>query len=576
MMSGMTLLRDSLQDFELKDNTLSREVKDSDADRIQLEIGDSKRPTEALPQAKVMRWNNEVNLSVRRVMDMRGVTSRTEGEHVVFDSAKEEVHIYEKPDIAEDGGLEIEIHLKEKPTTNRFDFTIQTKGLNFYYQPALTKEEMGGSNDSFFHDEILHEILKLNPKRVLDTGAGAGWLVDLLVANGIDAVGVDVVDTDNERVQKIDVSKGLPFRDDEFDLVVGVGFLKHIKPEDVGFVVSEIKRVSKQGLFFIGKGLDLPKGATKDIYYDNVDFWSKAFDDSAYSFQKVVHKSVEQPENVIGSYAVYHATKKNNCVGGKEYKTGKFCHIYRPHITDADGNETWGELEIDEEAGILTVVVPESFLDNAVYPVVVDPTFGYTTAGGSNAQLFSTSYGSITRYIRGSYFNLTENGNVSKLTARINYWDTDDRYTAAIYTKTSGDDVFVVKTSEVSGEAGTDKWYDLAITDGESLLSGDYWLVVWGNRTSVGNGQSANFRFDTSGSSIGGVRTESGYSTFPDPWAPTAESRQYSIYATYTESSDGPTKIKISGTFEPVTTNIKLSGTFVEKTMKVKVGGSFV
>ena len=40
-----------------------------------------------------------------------------------------------------------------------------------------------------------------------------------------------------------------------------------------------------------------------------------------------------RPDNVVGSYAVYW-NKKNN-----RYKTGKFCHIYRPKIIDADRKE---------------------------------------------------------------------------------------------------------------------------------------------------------------------------------------------------------------------------------------------
>jgi hypothetical protein len=428
MMFGMTLLRDRLQDFELKDNTLSREVKNSDADRIQLEIGDSKRPTEALPQAKVMRWDNEVNLSVRRVMDMRGVTSRTEGEHVVFDSAKEEVHIYEKPDIAEDGGLEIEIHLKEKPDTNRFDFTIQTKGLNFYYQAPLTKEE--------------------------------------------------------------------------------------------------------------------------------------------------IEQGVERPENVEGSYAVYHATKRDNRVGGKEYKAGKFCHIYRPHITDADGNETWGELELDEEAGVLTVVVPQGFLDKASYPVVVDPTFGYTTAGGSNDwyALYRTQFGSITRYITGGYYEATESGTVTKITARIAPWDTNDRVSGAIYKES--DNSLVGEFDEITPPSSFN-WNDLT-ADGEiNITAQDYWLLLWGNREgSIDHNEGCALQYDSTGD--GGTRTDSNYATWPDPITLTSQNRKYSIYATYTEASASKTNVKISGTFEPVTTNIKLSGTFVEKTMKVKVGGTFV
>lgn len=97
-----------------------------------------------------------------------------------------------------------------------------------------------------------------------------------------------------------------------------------------------------------------------------------------------IEQGAERPENVVGSYAVYHKEKGGmNRSDGKEYKTGKAFHIYRPKCKDANGNETWGELNIDTNSGILTVTVDNDWLDSAVYPVIIDPTFGYTGVGGS-------------------------------------------------------------------------------------------------------------------------------------------------------------------------------------------------
>ncbi|MGV9141445.1 MAG: hypothetical protein ACOC1X_00745, partial [Promethearchaeota archaeon] len=85
-----------------------------------------------------------------------------------------------------------------------------------------------------------------------------------------------------------------------------------------------------------------------------------------------------RPENVVGSYAVYHKSKKDN-----EYKTGKLFHIYRPLIIDANNDTVYGNLSYKN--GQLTVTTPKDFLNNAEYPVRVDPTFGYDTSGGSSA-----------------------------------------------------------------------------------------------------------------------------------------------------------------------------------------------
>src|SRR3990167_7273075 len=84
-----------------------------------------------------------------------------------------------------------------------------------------------------------------------------------------------------------------------------------------------------------------------------------------------------RPDNVVGSYAVYW-NKKNN-----QYQTGKFCHIYRPHVIDAIGNSIWGELFIDTTTKVMTITVDSVWLSKSVYPVTIDPTIGYNVAGAS-------------------------------------------------------------------------------------------------------------------------------------------------------------------------------------------------
>lgn len=225
------------QRFRIENNALKRDVKENPKDRITVEIGDSKQP-DFKPQAKIMRWDNEVNFSLR-AEEHPEAEIKTEGRKIRYVTPEYEIHTYELDpgDIGEDGGLEFEWVLPQKPSSNVLRATIQTKELNFFYQPALTQEE-------------------------IDEGA-------------------------------------------------------------------------------------------------------------------------ERPENVVGSYAVYHKTKGGmNRADGMEYKVGKAFHIYRPFAHDANGNGVWCDLQIDEEKEELTVTVPQEFLDDAVYPVVVDPTFGYTSGGG--------------------------------------------------------------------------------------------------------------------------------------------------------------------------------------------------
>jgi hypothetical protein len=90
---------------------------------------------------------------------------------------------------------------------------------------------------------------------------------------------------------------------------------------------------------------------------------------------------------LAGSYAVY----KKDTVNTRRYSmgTGKLCHIHRPKILDARGREIWGAITIHQ--GIMTISIPEAWLSEAAYPVVVDPVIGCTTAGAQYSKYFMTA-----------------------------------------------------------------------------------------------------------------------------------------------------------------------------------------
>ena len=99
----------------------------------------------------------------------------------------------------------------------------------------------------------------------------------------------------------------------------------------------------------------------------------------------------EGPDSIKGSYAVYHSGKRDNrkyTDGSVEaYGTGKAFHIYRPKAFDSNNDTVWCELSVSGDS--LYVAVSQEWLRQAAYPVVIDPTFGYTTAGGYNAKNFN-------------------------------------------------------------------------------------------------------------------------------------------------------------------------------------------
>lgn len=239
-------------------------------------------------------------------------------------------------------------------------------------------------------------------------------------------------------------------------------------------------------------------------------------------------EGAERPENVIGSYAVYTSEQKTNYVGGKEYKAGKVGHIYRPKIVDADGVEVWGQLRIDIENGILSVEIPQDFLDKASYPVIVDPTFGYDSAGSS----YNTS-----EYGRALYAQAGGDGTITSVSYYVNIASGTYTSGAAIYSGSdsnlSGNTLLQAGNNNVTVDT-TAAWYSdtlsLGITNGTY-----YFLAHWGN--------AARRQYYDSTTRIAYYLTRSA-SNFPN-WLTTADAistaNDPSIYATYTASGGGGT-----------------------------------
>ena len=97
---------------------------------------------------------------------------------------------------------------------------------------------------------------------------------------------------------------------------------------------------------------------------------------------------MSRPESVVGSYAVYYSKSGDySAMGGKTYKSGKAFHIYRPELIDDAGNKIYADINI--ENGYLTINFSniQDWLSGAKYPVVIDPTFGYTDVGLSTTAM---------------------------------------------------------------------------------------------------------------------------------------------------------------------------------------------
>jgi len=308
---------------------------------------------------------------------------------------------------------------------------------------------------------------------------------------------------------------------------------------EYGALEWEIKVYRKEVFTVLGNNLTFPF-FLKDLkaYYQPALFqeygFSKPFSNSTFSVNAThVMRLINgtwmieayRPENVVGSYAIYHAYKMNN-----EYKTGKAFHIYRPKIIDAEGNEAWCNLNITNR--LLKIEISKDFLDNAVYPVTIDPTFGYETAGATSQE--------VAKDYRGSWFTCPEDGTANSLTVYIRQ-DTSGgsvNVKTAIYDKS---DDSLVRSSEEIAITSTDYYWEtfnLLTPNPDLTANKDYWLVVWGD---VGNGLEFPYIKYDSATSKGADETSTDYtdgegdSLWENPWTGySVVDKKYSIYCTYT------------------------------------------
>jgi len=248
---------------------------------------------------------------------------------------------------------------------------------------------------------------------------------------------------------------------------------------------------------------------------------------------------VFRPPEVVGSYAVYHATRTNihrSKEDAEKYKAGKAFHIYRPKITDSAGNEAWCDLHIDEAKGSLTITIPQDFLDKAVYPVTIDPTFGYTTVGGSSLAI---------NKLGTTKFDCPESGTAESMSFYWSIYDTGKKARMGIYDDDGGSPSYpssLVASTELqsSNTEGSPHWETLNFTEGPSLSAQTYWLAFQADWGSI--------RYDTgdANQTVHGWISQDEQLTMPDPYPSGHDYYDYkcSIYCTYTAEA-GATQITI-------------------------------
>lgn len=238
---------------------------------------------------------------------------------------------------------------------------------------------------------------------------------------------------------------------------------------------------------------------------------------------KDIGEGAQQPENVTGSYAVYYKAHANHVEGQTNYATGKAYHIFRPLVTDAKGQSTWADLSYLN--AVLSVTVPQSFLDNATYPVTIDPTFGNTSIGGTS------STASTFDDIEGTHaVNPGASGTLSTVSYYLSKTIGNTDTQGGVYDSSPN---LVQHGNTVTVTNASAQWWDS--TGLSSAITAQNYYVAFFCDCSAGN---VNYFYDTVGAATRVSYNGGTYPTWTTPGVPTGSSgRKISIYATYTSAS---------------------------------------
>lgn len=181
-----------------------------------------------------------------------------------------------------------------------------------------------------------------------------------------------------------------------------------------------------------------------------------------------------RPVWVNNSFAFYGRGLQGDyrLCGGPNFGAGKIGHLHRSWAMDATGRRAWCHQTI--EGGVLSIDVPWAFLNTAIYPVMVDPTFGYTTAGGSddNESSYCILFKATSTPSAGTLDSITVRGRQRTTTAGV------QKQNPALYTDNAGAPDARLAFVNTGGTAFTGSDSDIltAITYGSLVNGAQYWI----------------------------------------------------------------------------------------------------
>jgi len=272
-----------------------------------------------------------------------------------------------------------------------------------------------------------------------------------------------------------------------------------------------------------------------------------------FAYQDTLMDSVKsfcfRADSVIGSYAVYHNSKRDNVTyadGYQEnYGTGKAFHLYRPKVWDNLGDTTWGTLRIDTTLGRMFIGVDSTWLANAVYPVTIDPDIGITSDGGTD--IFVTDgYTKVVMYKINNHI-ATSGGTLDSVGIWMNaiFSRTGDSLSVAVYRRGSTKTLTTLVDSASWGQTITSGLHLYTASNISGSISTNDTLIV--GATLINNNESSNMRNRYDGA-LGNFGDNIRRTTDTDLlWQANLGSysitggRTYSWFASYTVSGGGST-----------------------------------
>lgn len=234
---------------------------------------------------------------------------------------------------------------------------------------------------------------------------------------------------------------------------------------------------------------------TFPIEYRNLDF----FYQPELTIEEILD-GCDRPDSVVGSYAVYHSYKRNN-----EFQAGIAFHMYRPWAKDANGDKVWLELYIEilsDSTALLHITGERSWFRNAAYPVIIGPTFGYTTAGGSAHNITTYSWGQGNSNV--TYTHTASAGDTIRyLVASIKTGSVGDIHMGVYrYTSSLPQGIKAGSDTQINATSASQAWDSTAVTLGltaatvYTLCAGDWGGLDIAIHYNTGAANSASYDVD--------------------------------------------------------------------------------